>query len=233
MKLDTLSPWELLSKKMIWKQLEFVKGMKVLDFGSGEGITACYFAEKELENEVTAVEPSARMLETRWTENEYVQVHGGVKDLCELKDESFDIILCHTVFEYIEDREEILKEFDRLLKKGGKLSVLKHNRAGRVMQMTVLMNNFKRAKELLDGHSGMASQFGNILYYEDGDITKWCESFELESVKGIMTFWDLQQERDMQGNPVWQEGMLEIEHQVESLQEYVNISFYHHNIYKK
>ena len=50
-----LPAWERLFKKIVWKQLGDMEGKKILDFGSGEGITANHFAEK---NDVTAIEPS-------------------------------------------------------------------------------------------------------------------------------------------------------------------------------
>lgn len=37
---------ERLFKKIVWKQLGDMEGKKILDFGSGEGITANHFAEK-------------------------------------------------------------------------------------------------------------------------------------------------------------------------------------------
>jgi len=52
---------------------------------------------------------------------------------------------------------------------------VKHNRAGRVMQMVVLLNDFEHAHSLLDGNDGMAmaSKYGAIRYYEDADIENW------------------------------------------------------------
>jgi len=50
-----LPAWERLFKKMVWEQLGAPEGKTILDFGSGEGITANHFAMK---NEVTAIEPS-------------------------------------------------------------------------------------------------------------------------------------------------------------------------------
>lgn len=41
-----LPAWERLFKKIVWKQLGDMEGKKILDFGSGEGITANHFAEK-------------------------------------------------------------------------------------------------------------------------------------------------------------------------------------------
>ncbi|OOM80524.1 class I SAM-dependent methyltransferase [Clostridium sp. BL-8] len=106
--------WELLQKQMIWKQLSFIYNKKVLDFGSGKGITASYFAN---DNEVIAIEPDDEMLLKRITENNYTQIHGDIRILEEFEDEYFDVILCHNVFEYALEREEITKKFARILKK--------------------------------------------------------------------------------------------------------------------
>lgn len=54
-----LPAWERLFKKIVWKQLGDLEGKKILDFGSGEGITANHFAK---ENNVTAIEPSEEKL---------------------------------------------------------------------------------------------------------------------------------------------------------------------------
>lgn len=35
-----MQTWDYLMKQMLWKQLSFVKGMRILDFGSGSGDTA-------------------------------------------------------------------------------------------------------------------------------------------------------------------------------------------------
>ena len=138
MEAKDIAPWELLQKKITWEQLKFIHGKRVLDFGSGNGITADHFA---IDNEVIAIEPDEMMLQNRSTENDYTQIKGAIKELENFDDGSFDVILCHNVFEYADEREEIMKEFARILKKTGYLSISKHNRAGRVMQMVVLLNN--------------------------------------------------------------------------------------------
>ncbi|WP_275298949.1 class I SAM-dependent methyltransferase [Clostridium sp. YIM B02500] len=143
--------WELLQKQITWSQLNFIHNKRVLDFGSGRGITASYFA---CDNEVVAIEPDNKMISERIAENYYTQICGNINNLKEFDDESFDVILCHNVFEYALEREEVTKEFARILKKGGVLSILKHNKAGRIMQMIVLLNNFDHANELLDGKNG-------------------------------------------------------------------------------
>lgn len=53
------------------------------------------------------------------------------------------------------------------------MSVIKHNRAGRVMQMAVLLEDFDKANNLLDGNNSTASKYGEIRYYEDEDVISW------------------------------------------------------------
>lgn len=144
-----------------------------------------------------------------------------------------DMILCHNVFEYAEDRENILKEFHRLLKSNGYISIVKHNRPGRVMQMVVLLNNFENANNLLDGKDSNAVKYGAIRYYEDMDLTKWCPDLQIKEVHGIRTFWDLQQNQEIQKDEKWQAEMLRIESRVADIKEYQDIAFFHHVILGK
>ena len=85
------------------------------------------------------------------------QIIGSMDRLCKFADEPFDFIICHNVLEYTEDRADIVREFAGVLKPHGKISIVKHNRTGRVMQMIVLLNDFEKAHSLLSGNDGMSS----------------------------------------------------------------------------
>ena len=141
--LNQLPTWEKLAKQIIWQQIGKLKGKTILDFGSGTGITADHFAA---DNKVIAIEPSEDLLAQQVITNSYRQIVGSIDELKNLPSNSFDYIFCHNVLEYADDREIIVGEFYRLMKKNGKLSIVKHNRNGRVMQMVVLLNNFDEAK---------------------------------------------------------------------------------------
>ncbi len=227
---EKLPTWEILSKQMIWKQLGSIHNKKILDFGSGNGVTASFYAK---DNDVIAIEPSEEVLVNRVYDNDYRQITGSTKELKQFENESFDVILCHNVLEYTEDRECIVNEFYRLLKPNGLLSVVKHNRTGRVMQMVVLLNNFKNANSLLDGKNGNAQKYGTIRYYENTDLTKWCKDFSVSKVYGIRTFWDLQQNQEIQNDAEWQKKMLQIEMRVQDIDEYKNIAFFNHLLLTK
>ena len=228
--LMNLPPWELLLKKILWKQLGDIRGKRILDFGSGIGVMADHYAA---DNEVVAVEPSEESVAQRWQENNNLQITGSTEALHELEDESFDVILCHNVLEYVTDAESIVREFRRLLKPDGMISVVKHNRAGRVMQMVVLLNEFGKANDLLDGKDSTAAQYGAIHYYEDADLLKWCDGLRIERVSGIRAFWDLQQNQECHKDPDWQEKMIEMEMRVSDIKEYRDIAFFHHVILRK
>lgn len=228
--ITNLPAWERLFKKIVWKQLGDMEGKKILDFGSGEGITANHFAEK---NDVTAIEPSKEMLSNAWKDYEYTQIVGDVNALSAFKNETFDMIICHNVLEYIDDKAAVVKALARVLKKDGIISIVKHNRAGRVMQMAVLLDDFEKANEILDGKDSTASKFGTIRYYEDKDITKWEPQITVSDILGIRTFWDLQQNQQKHGDEAWQEKMLQFELRVSQMREYKNIAFFHHLLLKK
>ena len=231
MNLDMLQPWEKLMKQIVWQQMGEIKNKKILDFGSGIGVTADYLAKY---NDVTAIEPNEESVKERWQENQYCQITGGLKELKEFKDETFDMIVCHNVFEYAkEERIEILNEFARLLKKDGFISLVKHNRPGRVMQMVVLLNDFESANSLLDGNDGMTSKFGAIQYYEDEDIEKWCDKLKITKTLGMRTFWDMQQNQELHKDSNWQQKMIEMELRVSDIEEYKNIAFFHHLFLEK
>ena len=228
--LSELGEWERLLKKIIWAQLGDIKGKYILDFGSGEGITANHFAK---DNKVVAVEPWEEMLKDRWQDYEYRQIQGDVSKLSEFEDNAFDVIICHNVLEYIDDKKAIINELHRVLKPGGTLSIAKHNRAGRVMQMAVLLDDMEKAHDLLDGKDSAASKFGAIRYYEDEMVTQWNPGLKLVECYGIRTFWDLQQNQEKHNLEEWQEKMMQLEMRGSQIDEYRNIAFFHHLLFTK
>ncbi len=226
MNLELLQPWEKLMKQIVWRQMGEIENKKILDFGSGIGVTANHLAKS---NEVIAIEPDEESVKIRWQENTYQQIIGDVKDLKDFENETFDIIVCHNVLEYTkEERIEIVNEFARLLKPDGHISLVKHNRPGRVMQMVVLLNDFDSAHSLLAGNDGMTSKFGAIYYYEDSDIEKWCDKLKITKTLGMRTFWDMQQNQEIHKTSEWQQKMIEIEMRVSDMDEYKKIAFFHH-----
>lgn len=225
MSFEHLPPWEALLRRILMAQLGNVRGLRVLDFGSGAGVTADHLAAH---NRVLAVEPDEAAVRTRSREHDYEQRLGSLNVLEGLPENAFDLILCHNVLEYVPERAAAVRAFHRLLAPEGRLSIVKHNRAGRVMQMAVLLNRFDEAHALLDGQDSHAIHYGTIRYYEDGDVCRWCPGLRLQRVQGIRCFWDLQQEQDIQREPGWQARMAELELRVSELEPYRSVAFFHH-----
>ena len=228
--ISELPAWDRLLKRIVWEQIGEIKGKRILDFGSGEGITANHYAR---ENSVVAIEPMEKMLENRWKDYEYVQMIGDETKLLEFSDNSFDLIICHNVREYIEDKEQIINQLYRLLKPGGILSILKHNRAGRVMQMAVLLDDLEKAKDLLNGKDSVSEKFRPIQYYEDEMIVKWNKGLKLVDNLGIRIFWDLQQNQEKHKTEKWQLQMMDLEMKVSKIDAYRQIAFFHHLLFTK
>lgn len=229
-KLTELGGWERLLKKIIWKQIGDIKDKYILDFGSGEGITANHFAK---DNSVVAVEPWDVMLQNRWEDYDYKQIQGDITCLSQFENNTFDMVICHNVLEYIDDKASVIQELSRVLRPGGILSLAKHNRAGRVMQMAVLLDDMDKAHALLDGENSAASKFGAIRYYEDNMVSEWAPSLQLTDSYGIRTFWDLQQKQEKHELEEWQNEMVKLEMRVSQMDEFRNIAFFHHLLFTK
>lgn len=227
---NTRLPWGVLFYRMVLEQLDFAKGLQVLDFGSGFGITADALAA---ENQVTAVEPLVEM--TRMTEknNPFRQIIGDVTALNAFPNECFDLIVCHNVLEYVGEREEILKAFSRLLRKGGVLSVIRHNHPGRIMQKVVFENALDEAKALLEGGSMEVRNFGSVYYYEPQQLEAWGSGLSIQRTLGIRIFWALQAYDESKKEAAWQDRIFEIEKMVCDQHPYKDIAFFQHILLQK
>lgn len=64
------------------------------------------------------------MLSNAWKDYEYTQIVGNVNALSAFKNETFDMINCHNVLEYIDDKAAVVKALARVLKKDGIADVM-------------------------------------------------------------------------------------------------------------
>ena len=223
------APWGRLFYRLVWHNLGF-KDKKILDFGSGFGVTSNHLAKF---NVVTAVEPNRELLEHRICDNHYEQIIGSIDKLKEMADNSFDIILCHNVLEYIENRADLIAEFHRLLKNDGILSIVKHNKNGKIMHKAVFENNIDEAMSLLNGENAMSQNFGTIEEYEIEDLQDYmAERFVLDKVYGIRTFYGIQP-NSFKSAPDWEERMFLLECAVENNPAYTSVAFFLHLLLKR
>ena len=216
-------PWGQIYYDILFDQLQDIKGKRVLDFGSGFGLVANHLAK---ENQVLAVEPNEEMVTLRAKDHPYQQLVGSLEQLASLEDASFDVILCHNVLEYVEDRKLVLEEFTRLLKPRGLLSIVKHNEVGRVLQTVVFENNTQKALDLLAGQDLETHSMGLAQAY-DLDAVVDDIALEVQHYQGIRVFYGLQDNR-FKSQEGWRESMLKMELAVCQQSPYRDMAFFQH-----
>ena len=232
---NTKQPWFILAYRLYWAQLADIvelSNLTILDFGSGFGATANYLAEPAKYNGVIAIEPNADMMEDRDCGNPYLQINGKIEKLKDFADGYFDVIVCHNVLEFAAERADIVREFVRILKPGGILSIIKHNPCGKIIHKAVFDNNIDEALELLNG-GDTANTFGKIYIYDADDLAKWADGLKIEKILGVRIFYALQQNNDLKYEPEWIDKMFEIEMKVCDLEPYKSISFLNHVLLRK
>ena len=217
-------PWGKIQYEITFAQLEHIKGKKILDFGSGFGLVSQFLAKN---NEVVAIEPQQEML-FAYSNHRYEKILGSLEQVEKFESESFDIVLCHNVLEYIDEncRVNYLSELKRVLKRDGKLSIIKHNQVGKIMQAVVFSNDVDQALDLLNGNEFKSVSFSQGTTYTIDELLQMSK-MKLENYQAIRTFYSLQMnEVKMKDN--WLEKMTEIELAVCDLYPYKDISFLQH-----
>ena len=217
-------PWGKIQYEITFAQLVHLKNKKILDFGSGLGLVSQFLGEN---NEVVAIEPEKEML-FAYSNHTYEKILGSLEQVEKFEAESFDIVLCHNVLEYIEEnnREKYFSEFKRVLKRDGKLSIIKHNQVGKIMQAVVFSNDVDQALDLLKGNEFRSVSFNSGTTYT---IDKLLEMSKMKLVKyqAIRTFYSLQM-NEVKTKDNWLKKMTEMELAVCDLYPYKDISFLQH-----
>ena len=217
-------PWGKIQYEITFAQLVHLKNKKILDFGSGLGLVSQFLSEN---NEVVAIEPEKEML-FAYPNHTYEKILGSLEQVKKFEAESFDIVLCHNVLEYIEEnnRENYLAELKRVLKQDGKLSIIKHNQVGKIMQSVVFSNDVDQALELLKGNEFRSVSFNSGTTYTIDELLEMSK-MKLENYQAIRTFYSLQM-NEVKTKDNWLEKMTEMELAVCNLYPYKDISFLQH-----
>ncbi len=225
-------PWGRMFYELIFMQLNIPdnKRLKILDFGAGFCITTDHYAK---DHDVIALEPNDEMRSLRVENNAYTLIGKGIEYLSDIDDNSIDIAICHNVLEYAADKETILEQLVRVIKPGGELSIVKHNRYGRVMASAVLSDDPRTALSLLN-REDENSMFGNREVYSNEWITDQLkDKMKLVNTYGIRTFFGLSSNNDIKYTDDWYQLMLELETKAYNIEEYKKVAFFNHLIFIK
>jgi ubiquinone/menaquinone biosynthesis C-methylase UbiE len=112
--------------KAMADRLDIKLGETVLDVGTGTGVFVPFLLEKiGRKGKLVCLDYAGEMLKIAKAKG----FKGNITFLCaditesRLAGESFDSVVCYSVFPHFEDKPGILREIYRLLKKGGRLFV--------------------------------------------------------------------------------------------------------------
>ncbi len=147
--------------------LPAARSLRVLDVGCGTGALALRLAQ--LDHHVTLLDPSLPMLDFA----ERAAREAGVTERIELKHgeatqlatlfhaESFDVILCHNVLEFVEEPGIVLRSAARALRDPSSIiSILVRKQAGEVLKAAILGGDLAAAEHNLTAEWGDEALYG-------------------------------------------------------------------------
>ncbi|MFT5220475.1 MAG: phosphoribosylformimino-5-aminoimidazole carboxamide ribotide isomerase [Planctomycetota bacterium] len=164
--------------------------LRILDAGGGNGYDSLGLAR--MNHHIDIADMSQQMLNDARANaalagvTDRVATH--VTDLFGLEKhfaaESFDIVLCHNVMQFIDEGDELLAKLSAVLKPGGFLSLVTTNPYSQPYQAAFVHNDLDLAYKLIDEKIGEDTVFGvAVNEYRPEDIYAWLEKSRLELVK--------------------------------------------------
>ena len=193
------------------------ESLDIVDAGGGTGGFAVPLAE--LGHSVTVVDPSPDSLAAleRRAKERGVSVRGIQGDAADLSDllsrESADLVLCHSVLEYVEDPTSALTAVAGLLRKGGTVSVLAANPVASAIHRA-LAGQFEEARAVLADPGGTwGDRDPTPRRFSAGTLTELLEAagFTVGSIHGVRVFADLVPSRLIDGEPGAAESLVALE----------------------
>ena len=172
-------------------------GIRVVDIGSGDGLIGLGVLAREATATVTFVDISPALIEhtrdvasrTGVLERSRFIVTSA-ESLAEIADASVDVVTVRAVIAYLDDKLAAFREFRRILKPGGRVSIVDPIFADRAYALAAI------GRQLDAGETGAATQYFDFLYrigraqlpatlddirsnrltnYTERDLVRYCE----------------------------------------------------------
>lgn len=105
---------------------ELGPGQAVLDVGSGTGVMIPnIYSQVGDTGRICAVDFSEKMIQVSERKHEYRNIHYLIGDIMEVElgRDSFDCVLCYSVFPHFSEKEKFIARMEPVLKNGGKLVI--------------------------------------------------------------------------------------------------------------
>jgi S-adenosylmethionine-dependent methyltransferase len=207
-----------------------------LDLGGGTGALAIYLARLGLH--VTLLDASLPMLDLAGRAAQAAAVaekialkHGDAAQLTGLfAAESFDLILCHNMLEYVDDPGAILHHAARMLRDpSGVISVLVRNQAGEVLKAAIKDGDLSAAERTLTAEWGHESLYGGrVRLFEAENLRTMLASASLEIIatRGVRVLSDYLPQQISRNNDY--ERIFDLERKLGRRPEFATIARYVH-----
>lgn len=167
--------------------------LNILDVGGGQGQIALQLAQ--MGHSVDIVDVSADMLEVAKAKAKEFEltnvnfINEGVQALPDVISQQYDLVLCHAVFEWLEQPQQAFAILQQLCKHKGGISLMYYNAVGQ-MYSNLCYGNFDyidaglKAKKVVKLNPQSA--------IEPADIETWAKELKLtlETISGVRCFHD-------------------------------------------
>ena len=210
--------------------------LDALDIGGGTGAIAIRVARLGLH--VTLLESSREMLDiARRASNDTGVVdritlrHGDADELSTLfHAQSFDLIVCHNVLEYVDDPDAVLRSCARLMRDSSSLlSVLVRNRAGEVLKSALLAGDLDDAEKNLTAESVKETLYGgrSRLFSQDALLASLKgASLQAIAMRGVRIVSDYLPAKVNRSAAY--EQIVDLEHKLGNCREFAAVARYTH-----
>lgn len=220
---------------IIWQDIETIlsqfpkdQPLSILDAGGGQGQIACKLAK--LGHAVTICDISQQMLDIAKAsaEQEHLSltyINASIQQLSAELPQSFDVVLCHAVLEWVQEPKILLSSLKALLKNSGVLSLMFYNYHGLLFR-TVTLGNFGYVQ------AGLTKRKKRTLspdYPRDpNDVYLWLNelNFKVKQKTGIRVFHDYLIDKQKQQTRF--DELLELEKQFCRQEPYLSLARYIH-----
>ena len=192
---------------------------RALDLGGGTGSMSLRLAKMGFQ--VVLLDTSDEMIQIARKEAEASGTaerisfrHADASQLQELFEaESFDIVLCHNLLEYLADAATIVANIARVLRRGGVLSALVRNRAGEVLKAAIRSGDWELAKANVSAETVVDSLYGKpVRVFGPKDVMEMLSGagLHVEAQYGVRVFSDYFDQKDLTSEASYRQ-LLELE----------------------
>lgn len=203
--------------------------VRVLDAGGGTGGFAVPLAQRGYD--VTVVDPSPdslAALERRAAETgTTAQIHALQGDAAGLPSlvpiGGFDLVLCHSVLEVVDDPDEALRAVAQSLRPGGVASVLAANRIAAVLGRAAA-GRLSEARQVLDDTAGASDPLQRRFTLDELRVQIAAAGLSVQTVHGVRIFADFVPPALLDGDPQAADDLLALERAAAERPDYLALA---------